>query len=105
VGHKERTAAFEPGDVVRQLHEGRDRRRFVSARFTAASSASAPCSNCIRAIEAVRSSTTVSNCCLAAESRIQLSLGHASIVTTERYLGVRQDLHDAPCDRLGIRLG
>ncbi len=34
--------------------------------------------------------------------QIQLSLGHASIVTTERYLGVRQDLHDAPCDRLGL---
>ena len=34
--------------------------------------------------------------------QIQLSLGHASIVTTERYLGVRQDLVDAPCDHLGI---
>ena len=37
-------------------------------------------------------------------NQIQLSLGHASILTTERYLGVRQDLHDAPCDHLGIRL-
>ena len=36
--------------------------------------------------------------------QIQLSLGHASIQTTERYLGVRQDLTDAPCDRLGLRL-
>ena len=35
--------------------------------------------------------------------QIQLSLGHASIQTTERYLGVRQNLHDAPCDRLGLR--
>ena len=34
--------------------------------------------------------------------QIQLSLGHASIQTTERYLGVRQDLHDAPYDRLGL---
>ena len=34
--------------------------------------------------------------------QIQLSLGHASITTTERYLGVRQDLTDAPCDRLGL---
>lgn len=34
----------------------------------------------------------------AALEQIQLSLGHASIVTTERYLGVRQDLQDAPCD-------
>lgn len=36
--------------------------------------------------------------------QIQLSLGHASITTTERYLGVKQDLTDAPCDRLGIKL-
>jgi integrase len=34
--------------------------------------------------------------------QIQLSLGHASITTTERYLGVRQDLTDAPCDHLGL---
>ena len=31
--------------------------------------------------------------------QIQLSLGHASIVTTEIYLGVKQD---APCDHLGL---
>jgi site-specific recombinase XerD len=36
--------------------------------------------------------------------QIQLSLGHASIQTTERYLGVTQDLQDAPCDHLGLRL-
>jgi site-specific recombinase XerD len=35
--------------------------------------------------------------------QIQISLGHASIQTTERYLGVTQDLTDAPCDHLGIR--
>lgn len=35
--------------------------------------------------------------------QIQICLGHASIQTTERYLGVSQDLTDAPCDRLGIR--
>jgi integrase len=34
--------------------------------------------------------------------QIQMSLGHASIQTTERYLGVTQDLIDAPCDHLGI---
>jgi site-specific recombinase XerD len=37
--------------------------------------------------------------------QIQLSLGHESIQTTEAYLGVEQDLTDAPCDHLGLRLG
>ncbi len=36
--------------------------------------------------------------------QIQMSLGYASIQTTERYLGVKQDLADAPCDRLGLKL-
>ncbi len=36
--------------------------------------------------------------------QIQLSLGHESILTTERYLGVRQHLTDAPCDHLGIQM-
>jgi site-specific recombinase XerD len=37
--------------------------------------------------------------------QIQLSLGHESIQTTEAYLGVEQDLTNAPCDHLGLRLG
>ena len=36
--------------------------------------------------------------------QIQLSLGHESILTTERYLGVRQSFTDAPCDHLEIEL-
>jgi len=40
----------------------------------------------------------------AALEQIQLSLGHASVTTTERYLGVRQDLTDAPCDHLGLTI-
>lgn len=36
--------------------------------------------------------------------QIQLSLGHSSVQTTERYIGVQQDLHSAPCDALGLKL-
>ena len=36
--------------------------------------------------------------------QIQLSLGHSSVQTTERYIGVQQDLHSAPCDVLGLKL-
>jgi site-specific recombinase XerD len=36
--------------------------------------------------------------------QIQPLLGHASIQTTERYLGVKQDLTNAPNDRIGLRL-
>lgn len=35
--------------------------------------------------------------------QIQLSLGHESVITTELYLGVKQNLTDAPCDRLGLK--
>lgn len=36
--------------------------------------------------------------------QIQLSLGHNSMQTTERYLGVEQNLHSAPCDTLGLTI-
>lgn len=36
--------------------------------------------------------------------QIQLSLGHASLVTSERYIGVQQNLTDAPADHLGLQL-
>lgn len=34
--------------------------------------------------------------------QIQFTLGHASLTTTELYLGGKQNLQDAPCDVLGI---
>lgn len=37
--------------------------------------------------------------------QIQLSLGHQSLKTTEKYLGVSQNLTDAPGDHLGLTLG
>lgn len=36
--------------------------------------------------------------------QISLSLGHADLKTTMRYLGTIQDLTDAPCDHVGIRI-
>lgn len=40
----------------------------------------------------------------ASLEQIQLTLGHASVQTTERYLGTRQDLADAPSDRIKLRV-
>jgi integrase len=40
----------------------------------------------------------------AALDQIQLTLGHSSIRTTEQYLGVEQNLTQAPCDVLGLKL-
>lgn len=37
--------------------------------------------------------------------QIQLLLGHASVLTTERYLGTRQNLTDAPNDHTGLGVG
>jgi len=34
--------------------------------------------------------------------QISLSLGHASVQTTERYINAAQDFTDAPCDHLGL---
>jgi len=36
--------------------------------------------------------------------QIQLSLGHATILTTERYLGIEQDLSNAPSDFIELKL-
>ena len=40
----------------------------------------------------------------SALDQIELSLGHGSIQTTERFLGVQQNLTDAPCDHLKLGL-
>lgn len=34
--------------------------------------------------------------------QIQICLGHASLITTQLYLGLEQNLHEAPCDHLGL---
>jgi len=34
--------------------------------------------------------------------QIQITLGHSSLATTERYLGIALNIDDAPCDHLGI---
>jgi site-specific recombinase XerD len=49
-----------------------------------------------------RTFAKLAHCGHAPIEQIQLSLGHASIQTTERYLGVKQDFEDAPCDRLSV---
>jgi integrase/recombinase XerD len=36
--------------------------------------------------------------------QIQLLLGHASVQTTERYLGTKQDLVHAPNDGINLRV-
>lgn len=36
--------------------------------------------------------------------QISLSLGHDSIETTQRYLGIEQNFDVAPCDKLGLKL-
>lgn len=41
----------------------------------------------------------------ASLEQIQLTLGHASIETTQRYLGSKINFQNAACDRLGLRLG
>jgi integrase len=41
----------------------------------------------------------------AGVDQIQLSLGHKSLKTTEKYLGVEQNLTDAPGDHLGLSIG
>jgi site-specific recombinase XerD len=40
----------------------------------------------------------------AAPDQIQLSLGHGSICLTQRYLGIEQDLKDAPGDHSGLKI-
>lgn len=40
----------------------------------------------------------------AALEQVKLALGHASVTTTERYLGCSLDLADAACDHLGLTI-
>ena len=73
-------------------------RQFSLPRFSTATSSASGCGRTI--------SEELAPSCAAAGAgnwnRFQLLLGHASIQTTERYLGTRQNLADAPNDRLGL---
>ena len=40
----------------------------------------------------------------SAIEQIQLSLGHASLKTTQVYLGIEQSMTNAPCDHLGLEV-
>lgn len=40
----------------------------------------------------------------ASLQQIQYSLGHASVLTTEKYVGNQQDFTDAPSDHVGLRI-
>jgi len=40
----------------------------------------------------------------ASIEQIQHSLGHSSLTTTERYLGLEQDLSSAPGDRIRLQI-
>lgn len=48
---------------------------------------------------------TCAKVCLAAGGELeQIQLGHASVQTTERYLGTRQDLVHAPNDAIRLKV-
>jgi len=51
-----------------------------------------------------RTGAKLAHKCGAPIEQIQLMLGHNSIKTTEIYLGVHQNLADAPCDKFSLHL-
>ena len=57
------------------------------------------------AIDAWTAAAGLSDRPLFRRVQIQFRLGHASIQTTERYLGSWQNLREAVNDRLGLDLG
>jgi integrase len=100
-------AGFEGGPVFRPVNKGGrpdPRRLSAQAVFNIVTGYAAKLGVQLAPHDLRRTFAKLAHRGLAPLEQIQLSLGHASVQTTERYLGVRQDLQDAPCDRLGIRV-
>ena len=98
-------ASLTEGYVFRPVDKGdslRGERMTAQSIFEAVKKYAGRCDLQIAPHDLRRSFAKLAHKGKAALEQIQLSLGHASIITTERYLGVRQDLTDAPCDHLGI---
>jgi site-specific recombinase XerD len=100
-------AGIEEGPVFRPLRRGghvQPGGMSAQAVFDVVRTAAAAAGLAVRPHDLRRTFAKLAHKGGASIDQIQLSLGHSSVQTTERYLGVDQDLTTAPCDVLGLRL-